>query len=249
MPRSQPKWESQRALVYDSEEGERTFPFNPLYFYEDFIGAYTAIPEVAGEESGCNWTKKTNKTLGSPTVAIVGDAANGICQVALDNQNEVQGIFLHMSDDRRFLITNGMSFETRVKVSVLPTGIAEAVWGLAGDYAADIDTITYSVWFSADGSGLIMCEKDDAGTDQSVTSGVTVTAAQWRVYRIDFRSITDIKFFINNVEVAGATAFPYVATGANATLQPFFGLYKGGAGSVDTGTLQIDYVRIWANRS
>ena len=242
-------WEGMRARVFDTEEHETTHPFNPILFEDDFLGAYTVIPAATAEESGCDWSKLLNITLGTPTVAIVGDAANGVCQVDLEATNEVMGIVLYMSDDRRFIITQGMVFETRIKVSVLPTGIAEAVWGLAGDNVAIMDNIVYSVWFSADGSGEIFCEKDDNGTDQGVTSGVTVTNTQWKVYRIDFRDVTDIKFFINGVRVASGTTFPYVATGANATLQPFFGLYKGGAGSADTGALQIDYIRIWGNRS
>ena len=246
---SKPKWEGRRACVFDTEEYEHVLPFNPIYFYDDFLGAWTAVPD--GDvliQSGCEWTYKIVAAAGAPTVALVADAAGGIAQCAHDNQNETQSVILYWKDDRRFILTQGLVFETRVKVSVLPTGIAEAVWGLAGDYVAPVDNITYSVWFTADGpSGEIFCEKDDANTDQSVTSGVTVLATDWKVYRIDCRDITNIKFYINGSQVASATTFPYIATGANATLQPFFGLYKGA--SVDVGTIQIDYVRIWQNRS
>lgn len=243
---TKPKWEGQRAVAFDTEEYEHVLPFNPIYFYDDFLGAYTTIPAAAAEESGCEWT---TQLVGAapPTVGLVADAANGVAQCAMTADGQAQSAFLYMSDDRRWIITKGVVFEARVKVSVLPTLLGEAVWGLAGNYGVP-DNIAYSVWFSADGSGEIFCEKDDVGSDQSVTSGVTVTNTQWKVYRIDCRDVTNIKFFINGVRVAGATTFPYIATGANATLQPFLGCYKV-APDTGLGTIQIDYVRIWGNRS
>jgi len=121
------------------------------------------------------------------------------------------------------------------------------VWGLVADYSAAPDDITYSVFFTADGSGEIFCESDDTATDQSATSGVTVTNTQWKVYRIDCRDVTSIKFYINGSRVASSTTFPFAGTGANATLQPYFGCYK--ASGAGLGTIQIDCVRIWQNRS
>jgi len=246
---SKPKWEGQRACVFDTEEYEHTHPFNPIYFYDDFLGAWTAVPDVGVLlESGCPWAKVIVKTGGAPTVALVANVENGVAQCALDATGEAQSAFLYMGDDRRFIITQGTVFEARVRVLVLPTSLAEAVWGLAGDTGVP-DAITYSAWFTADGSGEIFCETDDnTAGEQSVTSGVTVLATDWKVYRIDFRDVTDIKFFINGSRVASGTTFAYTATGANATLQPFLGCYKA---APDTGlaTIKIDYVRIWGNRS
>jgi len=248
MSKTKPTWESQRARIFDSEEYETILPLNPVYFYDDFLGAWTAIPDVGvAIQSGCDWAYKHVETGGSPTVAIVADAAGGVAQCALDNTSEAQGAFLYMADDRRFIVTQGAVFEARVKVSILPTDVAEAVWGLAADYSAAPDDITYSAWFTADGSGEIICESDDTATDRTVTSGVTVTNTQWKVYRIDFRDVTSVKFYINGSRVAASTTFPYAGTAAKATLQPYFGLYK--ASGAGVGTIQVDYVRIWLNRS
>jgi hypothetical protein len=238
------KWEDRRAVIFDNEEYEHIHPLNPIYFYDDFLGAYTALPAGATPESGCTWA---TKIVGAGTVALVADGATGIAQCALTNANQKQDAGLYWADDRRFLITQGVVFEARVKVSVLPTDVAEAVWGLIGDWADGPDNITYSVFFTADGSGEIFCEKDDDNTNQSATSGVTVLTTDWKVYRIDCRDVTSIKFYINGARVASGTTFPYVATGANATLQPYFGPYK--ATGTGVGTIQVDYVRIWGNRS
>jgi len=198
-------------------------------------------------QPGYPWTKKIVGAA-PPTVAMVADAAGGIAQCALTAAAQKQDAALFMDDNRQFLITQGVVFEARVKLSALPTTDGEAIWGLVGDWADGPDNITYSVFFTADGSGEIFCEKDDGagGTDQSATSGVTVTNTDWKVYRIDCRDIASIKFYINGARVASGTTFPYIATGANATLQPYLGMYKALNGA---GTIQIDEVRIWGNRS
>ncbi len=210
-------------------------------------GPVSCVVTAIGQP-GYPWAKKIVGAA-PPTVAMVADTAGGVVQCALTADSQKQDAALFMDDDRRFLITQGVVFEARVKVSTLPTDVAEAVWGLVGDWADGPDNITYSIFFTADGSGLIYCEKDDGtgGSDQSVTSGVTVTNTDWKVYRIDCRDVASIKFYINGVRVASSTTFPYIATGANATLQPYLGLYK--ATGTGTGTIQIDQVRIWGNRS
>jgi hypothetical protein len=182
-----------------------------------------------------------------PTVAGVADAANGLVQCALTADDQKQDAGLYMDDQRNFSLEQGLIFEARLKVSVLPTAAAEAIWGLVGDWADGPDAITYSAFFTADGSGAINCEVDDNATDQAAASGVTVLATEWHTYRIDFTSVTDIRFYIDGVHVATATTFAYAATAANAILQPYLGLYK--ASGVGVGTIQVDYVRLWQERS
>ena len=134
-----------------------------------------------------------------------------------------------------------------VNVAVLPTDVAELTWGLVGDWADGYDAITYSALFTADGSGEIFCELDDDATNSSATSGVTVTAGVWHCYKIDFSDLTSVKYYIDGVRVAVATTFPYVATGANAVLQPLVGGYK--ATGTGVGTVNCRNVRIWGNRA
>ncbi|MBA7707638.1 hypothetical protein ES703_116514 [subsurface metagenome] len=130
---------------------------------------------------------------------------------------------------------------------MLPTDVAEAVFGLAVAYVKGPDSPAYRIYFTADGSGELFCESDDNATPLSVTSGVTLLATDWAILRIDATDVTGLKFFINGTRVATATAFPYAATGANAILQPYLGLYK--ASGAGVGTIDIDYVKMWQNRS
>jgi hypothetical protein len=242
------RWRNNMLEFYDSSTQERTAPVGaPVVFYDDFLGAGKAVIPVGGSaESGMAWAQKIVGAA-PPTVAGVADAANGVVACTLTADVQAQTAALYMDDQRQFSLEQGLVFECRVKISVLPTLVAECVWGLAGDYNAVPDTVTYSAFFTADGTGEIFCEMDDNATDRSTTSGVTATAAQWKIYRIDATTVGDVLYYIDGVHVATGTTFAYAATGANAILQPFFSCYK--ASGAGLGTLQIDYVRIWQQRS
>lgn len=229
--------------VYESTTGESNLPIAPTVFYDDFLGADTVIPSTA--ESGCKWLKKIVGAA-PPTVGKKADQAGGAVELALTSDSQKQDAVLYFGDQREFLLTDSLIFEARIKLSILPTLVAEAVWGLCGDWADGPDAITYSTFFAADGSGLVTCEMDDAATDSSTSSATTLTTADWAVCRIDATTITDIKFYIDGSRVASGTTYSYAATGANATLQPYFAMYK--ASGAGVGTMLVDSVRVMTTR-
>ncbi len=240
------RWVNGQLIYYDSQTFEHYGPQAPLVYYDDFVGAgNVTIPAAGSAESGMDWT---TRIIGAapPTVAGVADAAGGVIQCALTSASQAQTAGLDHDDQRNFDLSKGLIFECRLKVSVLPTLIAEAIWGLIDDNAVP-DTATYSAFFTVDGSGEVFCEVDDNVNNQSATSGVTVTTAQTKVYRIDFTDVTDVRFYIDGVHVATGTTFTYAATGANAILQPYIALYK--ASGAGLGTIQTDFVRMWQKRS
>lgn len=240
------EWRNRILTFFCGSTYETVGPMAPILFSDDFLAALNVIPAAGSEESGMPWSKKIVGAA-PPTVAGVADQAGGVVACALTSASQKQDAGLYFGDDRQFDVSKGLVWEARIKISVLPTLAAEAVFGLCGDWADGPDAITHSIFFSADGGGAITCETDDAATDSgAVASGVTATAAQWKIYRIDCSDVTDIKFFIDGVEVAASTTFAYAATGANAILQPYLGLYK--ASGAGVGTIQVDYVKIWGNR-
>ena len=246
MGKTKAEWrDTQHLTLYDGSTQERTVMAYPLVFKDDFLGASLVVPAAGAAESGMPWVKKIVGAA-PPTVAGVADEAGGVVQCALTADAQKQDAALYFGDQRNFDLTKGLIFEARVKVSVLPTLVAETVIGLIGDWADGPDNITYSVFFTHDGSGEAFCEMDDNATDRSTTSGVTVTAAQTKIYRIDATDPSDVKFYIDGVGVALGTTFAYAATGANAILQPYIGLYK--ASGAGLGTVQVDYVAIWQTR-
>jgi hypothetical protein len=233
---------------YDNSTFETLESTYPLQFYDDFLGSAggsvfdaTMIWQVIDVSAG-----------GAVTTAIAADSSNGLFVLALDaTQAEDEDAVLYQNDNRNFDVDNGLIFETKVDVAVLPTLTAEAVFGMCGDHNLDNDTAAESCWFKLDGSGAVVVENDDATaghTNDDVATGVTAVPGTYNIYRIDFTTLSDVKFFIDGARVASGTTFNMsTLTGATAILQPYFSLDK--TNDLGAGTLNIDYVKILTNRS
>jgi hypothetical protein len=234
------------AEFYDSETHERVLPLAPVLFHDDFLGSDVAIPAAGSPESGVKWVKKIVGAA-PPTLVGLADEVNGAIECALTATSEKQNAEAYFNDELQFSALQGLVIEFRAKISVLPTGNGEVVLGLISAWTDGLDAATYSAFFTADGSGEIICEKDDNATDETLTSGVTATNSQWKIYRIDFSEPGSIKFYIDGVQVASATVFDWAASAANSKLQPVFGCYK--VSGTGLGTVVVDYCRVWQKRS
>lgn len=232
---------------YESTTQETvSVPGAPVMFYDDFYGSDVVIPAAGSPESGVRWVKKIVGAA-PPTVGIKADETNGVLECAMDATSEKQNAEAYFNDELQFSIAQGLVFEARFKPSVLPTGNGEIVLGLISAWADGLDAATYSVFVTLDGSGEIICEKDDNATDESATSGVTLLNTDWAIARIDCTDPTNIQFFVNGNPVATGTTFDWAASAANSKVQPIVGCYK--ASGTGLGTLLVDYVRVWQNRS
>ena len=229
-------WINQILTYFDNATQERVLPVAPVVFYDDFLG--NALVTTA-------WG---TRDAGAATEAVVADAANGAVGLALDATNEIQLAGIDWADQRTLVLNQGLVFEARFRLSVLPTGSVVAVVGLCGDHNAAVNTVAESIWFRADGNGVITVENDDTVHETSqVATGKTLTTADWIIARIDCSDIADVKFFINGDRVATGTTFNMSQVPALA-LQPVARIGKEGAAS-SVGTLQVDYVRAWQKRS
>ena len=229
-------WFNQILTYFENSTQERVLPIAPVVFYDDFLG--NAINTAA-------WG---TRDTGGATEAVVADAPNGAVGLALDATNEIQLAGIDWPDNRTLVLNQGLIFEARFRLSVLPTGSVVAVVGLCGDHNAAVDTVAESVWFRADGNGVITVENDDTVHETSqVTTGKTLTTADWIIVRIDCSDIVDVKFFINGDRVATGTTFNMSQVAALA-LQPVARIGKQGA-ATSVGTLQVDYIRAWQKRS
>jgi hypothetical protein len=182
---------------YESATQERSMPVAPVVFEDDFVRK--AI------DTTNTWTALDVSAAGLTTPVLVASAANGVVSLPLDSTNEVQLAGLYWGDNRTLILNQGLVFEARYRLSVLPTGSVVACVGLAGNHNAAVNTVAESIWFRADGSGAMTVETDDTVNETSqVATGTTLTTADWMIARIDCSTITDIKFFINGVRVAAA---------------------------------------------
>jgi hypothetical protein len=236
-------WHSTGHQVwYDKTTFETLQNTYPLQFYDDFNG------EAGG--SVFDGTSIWNVVdVNDATEAIVANSSNGLFRLFLDSTSEDEDAVLYHGDNRTFDVGNGLIFETKIDVATLPTLTAEGVFGMSGDHNLSNDTVAESAWFKLDGSGAILCETDDDGAENNddIATGVTAVPGTANVFRIDFTTLADVKFFIDGVRVASGTTFDLsVLTGATAILQPYFDLDK--TGDAGRGTFDIDYVRILSNR-
>lgn len=182
-------------------------------------------------------------------IGLVADGAGGQLSLAMDADNNAEDAVLYHSDNRFFDVSKNLQIEFRAKVSVLPTLTGQIVMGMAGDHNLAKDSILEHAWFKLDGSGAVVVETNDTTNDNDdEATGVTVLTSEWRVYRIDFSDLSDVKFFIDGSQVASGTTFDMSnLAGAELILQPYFSLDKDA--DVGVGTLLLDYVRIWADRT
>lgn len=224
---------------FDANTHERVAPFAPVVFEDDFVGT--------GLRTTDTWTVVDVSSAGNTTPLIAADVANGVARLPLDVTSEAQESGLTFGNQRPLVLDQGLVIEMRVSLQTLPTLLAEAVWGLAGDKNAVADTVAEGMWFKADGNGVIVAESDDASeNNDDIATGITLTAGTAAIFRIDCTTITDVLFYIDGAGVAIATTFD-MSNVAGLALQPYFHIAK--ASGAGLGVLDVDYVRCWQKRS
>ena len=233
------RWVNGILTYYESQTHEQLLPTAPLVFYDDFIGTGLETTDV--------WTAVDVSVAGLTTPLIAADVANGVLRLPLDSTSEAQESGFTFGDQRPFVLNQGLIFEARVALQTLPTLVSEAVCGLAGDKNAAADSVAESIWFKADGNGVIVVENDDtSNTNDDIATGTTLTAGTFAIFRIDCTLIADCKFYINGARVASGTTFDMSQVAA-LKLQPYFHIAK--ASGAGLGVLDVDYARIWQKRS
>jgi hypothetical protein len=237
------KWsgEGNRIRYYDSANNNETVKvIADVFFSDDFLGKAFDVTNW--------WTALDVSAAGLTTPVLVADGASGLLSLPLDATSEVQLSGVTWGDHRPLILNQGLVFEARLALSVLPTGAVVFCAGLCGDHNAAVNTVAESIWFRADGSGAITVETDDTVNETSViATGVTLTAGLFAVLKIDCSDITSVKFYINGSQVAAGTTFNMSQVAA-LKLQPVVRIGKEAAATT-VGTVQLDYIRAWQNRA
>jgi len=232
------------AAIFDKATFETFWTTFPISLIDDFIKCSLVIPVAGAAESGCPWVVHD---LNGATEAILPDVSAGMFQIEITNAVEAQEGVLYQDDNRSWDITHNPIFETKLSVNTLPTDQVEMQWGFGDDYVvAGFDALSFFIGFDVDGSGALNVRKNDGVTDQTVSTGLTLGTGFY-IFRIDCTDLTDIKFYVDGIQVCAGTAFPFTATGADAILQPYLVAYKAGGNGI--GILISDYIKIWVNRA
>jgi len=234
-------WKTWFMRFFESTTQE-SIPIAPVSFYDDFL---TWLDTNV-------WTAKDTSAAGATTPALLADGDNGVLNLMLDATNEKQESGVHWNDNRPIKLDHSPNFEARLTPHVLPTGQSELYFGLAGDYVegpiaeADAGPAEH-LFFCMDGSGAVKIFTDDGTTNNdAVSTGVTLVADEYAVFRIDATDPTNILFYINGSRVAAGTTFSANAVPTLA-LQPFVICHK--ETGTGLGNLYVDYVRAWSERA
>jgi hypothetical protein len=237
------KWLRNILEFYDSATAERVLPLAPVVFLDDFLGY-----QARTSETGSTGTWLTID-VGDATQALKADEPNGAFELALAATSEAEDAVLYWGDQRGLDLGNSASIEFRVDMAVLPTTGVAAVFGVVTDHNLDKDTVAVNAWFRLQASGAILVETDDTTNDNDDTAtGITAVPGTYNIFRIDFHDLSDVKFYIDGNRVASSTTFDMSnLTSAEQVVQPYMSLDK--ASGTGVGTMVIDYVRAWSNRS
>ena len=177
---------------YDDQTFETLENTYPLQYYDDFNG-------VAGGQvfdGTYAWNVLKVAALGTPLVEIVANSVNGEFQLTLDAQNEDQDVVLYHPANKTFDVSNGLIFEAGINMAVVPGTGVRAVAGMSGPHNLDKDTTANAAWFSWAASMATAVETDDTTNNTAATAVATAVAGTYNIYRIDFTTIADVKFFI-----------------------------------------------------
>ncbi len=208
----------------------------------EFVGYNALAAAGAGVVGG--FCKKVTAAGGSPTVNGLDDGAGLRMLIAATNEAEI--LTLYHGDIRQYKADLLQRMTWRMKASAIAANEI-LVAGLAGDQNDTADSVTYNTWFRLDGSTAIKVETDDNATDDDDNStGLTLPAATWKDFVIDFSNgLSDVRFFCDDANgklqrVLGSTTFNLALSGV--FLQPFFQLQK--ASGTTTPNVDVQYVEI-----
>jgi hypothetical protein len=240
---------SGQLQFFDAYSYERVLPVSAFMKYEDFAGqAAVAIPAVGSATNGWEWVKKIVGS-GPPTVAGVANAISGQVALTLLSTSEKEDAVLYWGDNLGIdTAVRQPYFEASVNLSVLPSASGvQAVWGLASVWIDGPNNNTCYMRFGCTANGNLQIQCFDGTTTTTYTTSTTLVAGAQHIYRIDASTLTDIRFYVDGVQVSTDNQVSWGATGTLAVLQPYFAVYKpSGAG---LATLIVDHVRVWQNRN
>ena len=233
------------AEYYDTSTYELLDRLSPVKFVEDFLGAGSlVIPAAGSAESGVRWV---SKIVGAAPPTVAGIANTHKVALTLTADSQKQDAALYFNDQLNFDMTKALVFEARAAFHVLPSVAAvQGILGLQSAWIDGPDNASYYAEFAATGSGAILLRTKDGVATKSVASGVTVVADEFHIFRIDATDVTDVKFYIDGVQVGQGNGLAFAATGANAVLQPYAAMYK--ASGTGVGTLYVDAVKVFTGR-
>ena len=204
-------------------------------FFEDFLGDALLIDGTHG------WN---TVDVGGATEAIVESAHGGQFALSIVAAAEAQDAVLYMGDNLQFDLQSLLKMRFRMKVALCTAGV-ELVAGMAGAHNLAKDSVAQHAWFKLPGAFTMKCESDDETNDNNDKTAITIDTGVWYDYEIDFQDDTDVKFYINGVQMAPTVTFDM--SNYTSGLQPYFSVDSADA-TADNCVMTLDFVEILFRR-
>ena len=218
---------------------------------DDFAAAYLRKYTTSENTTSAWKTVETNLNTG---IGLVADGLNGVAAIIVDADDNAEVGCLHFGDNECLSLEQGILFETRLTFNVLPTTGTEtvqAVFGLAGAHNTVLDDIDCSAWFrveSAAQTALLWETDDNVTNDDDNATGITLVADTYHIFQIHAPDTSHINFYVDGAKVGSGNMAGLTAAIGN--VQPYFNVSKAvSVANTGTGTMYIDYVRVWQDRS
>lgn len=162
-------------------------------------------PTYAVDLNRGEWETVVVLTAGTPDLKMRG----GTAVMTFSATAEAQKVDL--LSKQSVLASNGFIFEAKVAIYDIGDDAALDInIGVAnGTHATDADSITESVFFHLDGSALDIKAESDDGTTEVTATDTTIDAVDDTYFEvwIDARDLTDIKLYIDGVQVLSGSTF------------------------------------------
>lgn len=226
-------------------DGDEVASSRRCVVFEDFVGKALNVTDSI-------WGTNDTSSGGTPTIAIVADAADGKFALAFDNTSEAQVVGLDWNDELNIDVDKSPVFICKLSVDANLNAADEFAFGFAGAQNDTLDNIAQNAWFRLDGAMSLLLESDDGTTDtDDQDTGVDLVAATEYEFKIDVSDKSDVKFYYRTTldgawtALLATTTFDISAYSGN--LQPLFQLAKS-SGAQTTG-VKIDYVKVSWDRT
>ena len=209
--------------------------------FVDYFNRAQALTTTPGSSV---WTVKDTSSGGTPTYLVATGDGGGMV-LTLDNTSEAQIATMYHNDVLCFDWRTLQNVEIIASVTGIDA-VTTLVLGMAGAQNDTADTVATNAWFRMQGSvstTAVVCETDDAVTDNDDKATGKTLAGTLKTFMIDFsKGISDIRFYIDGEPVATATTFSMSGLSAGLNAQPFVQLQK--ASGTGTPAVRIKKFRI-----
>ena len=227
-------------------------------YFEDFLqGGYVADAALSAESDPAakfsmvadagEWFV-TRTATGTPTLTVLDDGANGYLKILNGTaDNDLTNLQLN-GESFKLRAGKMLVFESKFNITDLTygeffIGLSITDTAIMGTYvtSGSSDHIGFAM-LSAGPSLLYAVDKDNAGTDSSVDTGIDLVDATDVTVRIEIDGISVARFYVDGVLVGTDTAnLP-----DNEAMTPTVELRN--YGGTTAAIMNIDYIRVAANR-